>query len=255
MLGLGLIIYSIQVTCFAYFFTFFFKNNHKIRNFILMMLIFVLIMGPVAGLVNNSYITIPTGMIMVYIMLRILFKHESKLRCFWATILWEGIMFFSEMIMLAMLVLSNTEISQVSFTHQYNLWFYVIQYICMLFFYSIGIILFGAKETLDPKTIILESVLMGLQILSFLLCTCIVYDISLALILMYSILFLLFALYLLRRLIQFQDEKKQKVTTHFLQEQLNQQVENYIQLKKQNQFRKLRHDYINFIEQMNMIEI
>lgn len=247
MLGLGLIIYSIQVTCFAYFFTFFFKNDHKIKNFILMMLIFVLITGPVAGLINNSYITIPTGMIMVYIMLRILFKHESKLRCFWATILWEGIMFFSEMIMLAMLLLSNTDIYQVTFTHQYNLWFYVIQYFCMLFIYSIAIILFGSEETINPKTIIMESALMGLQILSFLLCTCIVYDISLALILAYSILFLLFALYLLRSLIQLQAKKKKEVTTRFLQEQLNQQIQHYIELKNQEQFRKLRHDYFNFV--------
>lgn len=80
-------------------------------------------------------------------------------------------------------------------------------HVCILFLYSIVIILFGIKETLDPKTITLESVLIGLKILSFLLCTCIVYDISPALIFMYSILFLLFALYLLRRLIQFQNEK------------------------------------------------
>lgn len=248
MLGLGILIYSIQVTSFAYFFTFFFHNEHKIRNFILMMLIFVLIMGPVSQLINNSYITIPTGMIMVYVMLRILFHNESKMRCLWATIIWEFIMFFCEIIMLAMLLLSDTEIQQVTFFHQYTLWFYVVQYICLLIFYSLAIVLFGPKEASDPQTIILESILMALQILSFLLCTCIVYEINLYLIVLYSVLFLLSVLYLFKKLIQFQEQKKQKVTAHFLQEQLNQQIEHYIQLKQQDQFRKLRHDYINFMK-------
>lgn len=60
MLELGLLIYFIQTTAFSYFFTFFLKGEHKIRTFILLQIIFNVVMGPVASLLNNSYFVIPS---------------------------------------------------------------------------------------------------------------------------------------------------------------------------------------------------
>lgn len=158
-------------------------------------------------------------------------------------------MFFCELILLVFLILSKSNIQPVSFEHQYNLWFYVPQYFLMLFLYSLAIIHFGPKEYNDTQTLILESILMGLQILSFLMSTLVIYEIDLWLVLLYEVLFLMTVAYLLKKLIQIQKRKKEELSIHFLQEQLDQKIRQYIHLKEMDSFRKLRHDYINFLEQ------
>ena len=94
-----------------------------------------------------------------------------------------------------------------------------------------------------------ETALLGMQIITCVVSTSFYYDMNILFLFFYTILFFVVTIFLFKKTIEFQRKKKQEITIQFLKEHLQMQCQKYIELRNQEQFRKLRHDYINFIEQ------
>lgn len=91
---------------------------------------------------------------------------------------------------------------------------------------------------------------MALQISSTVMNFFNFYEAPFWLIIIYYLCFPITIILLLKTFYTWNQKKKQEMTLAFLQEQLSQQCKQYIGLKNQEQFRKLRHDYINFSKQI-----
>ena len=246
---LGFLIFFVQSTAFAYFFVNFLGSKRKWFDGLIIVLVFNLIMEMIALWINNSYINIPTTMILTYILLRILFKKQSRKRCILAVFLYEGCMIVCEMISLIFILLAGIDPVPAISTYQYALGFYVLHYVLMILFFTIIIHYFGPKESLNDSFMIWETALLGMQIITCVVSTSFYYDMNIFFLFFYTILFFVVTIFLFKKTIEFQRKKKQEITIQFLKEHLQMQCQKYIELRNQEQFRKLRHDYINFIEQ------
>lgn len=246
---LGLLIFFIQSTSFTYFFTFFFKNDHKIFNFIAILLIINGIILPVVTLLSNSYLSIPINMSCMYVMLRCLFRKETKTRCAFAVVLYEAILLLSEIIVFCFLLLSNRTYTFASLDVHYEWIFYAMHYAFAVFLYTCALFRFGGNPLIHQDFMMWGGSAMLLQILNCIFITAVFLDIQLYLILLYGSIFFLIMLYLLKKQYQQEHQKKMEITAAFLQMQLQEKCRYYIRFQQQEQYRKLRHDYMNFIEQ------
>ena len=61
------------------------------------------------------------------------FGQENRLRCARAALIYEGVLVCSEAITLTLLLLSDTELHQVSMGIQYHPFYYIFEYILMFF--------------------------------------------------------------------------------------------------------------------------
>lgn len=249
---LGLMIFLVQSTAFAYFYTHFLRNTKKQFNFIAIIVVFNLVIEPVALYINNSYITIPFTMVSSYILLRCLFREETKIRCILAVIFFESVMIVCEIISLTFLLLGGVEPQPAVSKYTYAIGFYILHYVLMILGFTLIIHFFGSEKFVHRNYILWEMLLMGVQIISCIIMTAFYYDMNIVFLLVYSILFFIVTIFSFQKMIIYQEKRKQEMALYYLQKQLQKQCESYIALKNQEQFRKLRHDYINFIEQRNI---
>lgn len=248
---LGLLIFLIQSLAFAYFFTGFLGSKNRLKNSILIVLAFNLIFEPIAIFINNSYITMPTTMILTFILLRVLYKEESIKRCILAVFLYEGCMILCEMISLIFLLLAGINPTPAISTYQYAIGFYILHFTLMMVSFTFIIYRFKSNRTIEDAYMPWESILLAMAILTCIITTSFYYTMSISTLLIYSCLFIITAIFLFKKNIEYQNRKKQEITLQYLQDSLHKQAQKYIQLRNEEQFRKLRHDYINFIEQRN----
>ena len=95
--------------------------------------------------------------------------------------------------------------------------------------------------------------LMIIQILSFLFLSFGYYQPNPLIITIYFVLYFTMTIIVLNTVYSEVQRKKLEISTLLLQEQLQKQCEEYIALKNMEQYRKLRHDYLNFMNQKNHI--
>ncbi len=250
---IGIIIYFLQSTAFAYFFTFFFQTQRKWFSFIAVLIFFNFIAMPVAVCISNPYLAIPLNMFLVYLMTRRLFKNEGRMNCVYAIVLYEASSLTAEMLMFSLLLLTNTDLTPATLALNYSPIFYILHYILLILMFSFFILRFGHHPFGNKKIQYWQILMMVIQILAFFIMTSNYYDVNLGIMIIYSMSYFVIMIYVWKKLIDDQEQRKMEMTSSYLQEQLFKQCEQYIQLRNQQQFRKLRHDYINFIEQRTIL--
>lgn len=246
---MNLAIYIIQNGLYAYFFAFFLRTDRRSFHFIVTFLLTACLITPLSLLAQSPFLVIPVSMSLLYGMLRLLFKKESRLHCLLSIFLYEGVVIFCEILTLILLMINDEELHPVSFDQLYGLQYYTFEFGSILLLYTLLILRFGPKRSFDQQNILWGIGLMTLQILSTVMNFFNFYEAPWWLIIVYYLSFFIIAALLLKALYTQNQKKKLEMTLAFLQKQLSQQCKQYILLKNQEQLRKLRHDYINFSKQ------
>ncbi len=248
---LGFIVFFIQSTSFAYFFTFFLKNKRKWLTFISILFIINFVISPLAVQLNSSFLIIPVTLFLIYLMLRILFRQENRLRCARAALIYEGVLVCSEAITLTLLLLSDTELHQVSMGIQYHPFYYIFEYILMFLLFSFFIFKYGPDKKINNQYIFWEILLTSLQVVSCIIIFFNYYNVSFPIIFIYSAVYVMLGIVFIKILYNLSQQRKAELTSKYIEEQLRQQCAMYIEMKNQEHFRRLRHDYLNFMAEKN----
>lgn len=123
----------------------------------------------------------------------------------------------------------------------------------LISFFAYIILYFGHPHHHPHRIMLWQIYLMIIQILSFLFLSFGYYQPNPLIITIYFVLYFTMTIIVLNTVYSEVQRKKLEISTLLLQEQLQKQCEEYIALKNMEQYRKLRHDYLNFMNQKNHI--
>lgn len=249
----GFIIFFIQSIALSCFFAFFFEGKKKLLTIACMLCVFNLILLPIALLISNSYLIIPINLFIIYLTLRLLFPKESKLYCFFSVILYTVTSLAADIFTFFLFLFSGLELLPTTIEYSYPTIFYVIHYIMLISFFAYIILYFGHPHHHPHRIMLWQIYLMIIQILSFLFLSFGYYQPNPLIITIYFVLYFTMTIIVLNTVYSEVQRKKLEISTLLLQEQLQKQCEEYIALKNMEQYRKLRHDYLNFMNQKNHI--
>lgn len=249
----GFIIFFIQSIALSCFFAFFFEGKKKLLTIACMLCVFNLILLPIALLISNSYLIIPINLFIIYLTLRLLFPKESKLYCFFSVILYTVTSLAADIFTFFFFLFSGLELLPATIEYSYPTIFYVIHYIMLISFFAYIILYFGHPHHHPHRIMLWQIYLMIIQILSFLFLSFGYYQPNPLIITIYFVLYFTMTIIVLNTVYSEVQRKKLEISTLLLQEQLQKQCEEYIALKNMEQYRKLRHDYLNFMNQKNHI--
>lgn len=121
----------------------------------------------------------------------------------------------------------------------------------MFLLFSFFIFKYGPDKKINNQYIFWEILLTSLQVVSCIIIFFNYYNVSFPIIFIYSAVYVVLGIVFIKILYNLSQQRKAELTSKYIEEQLRQQCAMYIEMKNQEHFRRLRHDYLNFMAEKN----
>ena len=246
-------IFLIQELNYCYFIVHFFDSENKKRDFFLILFMYHFVYDPIAyELQNNIIFKFIWGTISLLSIWFLYHKKSSVFKILTSYMIMVVVMSFTELILLGYLHLINYDLSHIDML-SYPMYLYCIQGILYFILFTLSLKLFSKRYLIFLKeNIYLIFLYINQAIISYFSAGCLLYLTNskyIVYIFLIHIFLFLFQLFLLIILYKRSLIKQNEITMWMLEKEYEKQLEMYMDIRaNQEEYRMLRHDILNFIQ-------
>ncbi|MGN1275606.1 MAG: hypothetical protein ACI4UK_01260 [Floccifex sp.] len=248
------LIFLIQELNYAYFLIHFFDSENKKRDFFIILVMYHFVFDPIGyELQNNIVLKFIWGTISLLSIWFLYHKSCTFFKILTSYFIMVVVMSFTELILLGFMHLTNFDLSYIDMLN-YPLYLYCIQGVLYFILFTLSLKIFSKRYLIFLKeNLFLIFLYVNQAIISYFAAGCLLYlknTTYIIYIILIQVLLFLFQLCLLIVLYKRSLAKQNERTMWMLEKEYEKQLKTYMDIRgNQEEYRMLRHDVLNYIQE------
>ena len=241
-------IFLLQEINYGYFLVYFLHSKHKIKDFLLILFGFHFIFNPVGSLLKNQLgLKFVWGLIFLMGLYLYFRKEASLYRIILSYVVLATVICFGELILIGFFHIFIGKVNQMTMM-DFPFWFYIIQFLFDFILYTICIHFISKHWFVYLKeNVLLILLYVNQMIILYFSVACLIYKGYMVTILHFFL--FLFQFGILYLFYKRSVKKQRELTVLMLEKEYEKQLEMYMDIRaNQEEYRMLRHDILNFVQ-------